>query len=460
MKTVRHNGPLQRHAGTIHRLGRGRRTGIALAVIYILCAVTPVFKFGPIKFGEPITFALCIWFALKRPNSPQTLVGRGLVRVIVIFLTVCALGIVANMSDMYDLQGFGGELLKKPGWIGVARIGQLGICCLLTETLVRLFGSGRISLSSFARTYTYVAIAMAIASTLATLTLRFAGFAPLGFAYITSSGGARACGLFGEGGPLGLYLGTAFVVDVCLLTRDKWIYRWGRAAVFLSAIAAAESKAGTMFLAGSLVLWIRHSGIPARLRRAISWGLGVPVVLVTVFFIAKPLLDNVADARAMVYETAINDPTDYNYMAGRVVGSIIVPRMIRDKPLLGVGIGNYGLFRNDPKYLEGLPAIEVWDLNGLGLLGMAAEIGVPLLLFFVGMLYMVYHRSRRAGRACVVAAAPLLAFIFGVQVTFLYPWLLLGLAIAWCDAVIHERQLVARRSPIKSNAPSRIHASN
>lgn len=63
---------------------------------------------------------------------------------------------------------------------------------------------------------------------------------------------------------------------------------------------------------------------------------------------------------------------DYNLVVGRVSALHIVPKMVATHPLTGIGFGNYPLMRNDPNYLDGLPAItEVEDLPGLGLLGVS-----------------------------------------------------------------------------------------
>ena len=41
---------------------------------------------------------------------------------------------------------------------------------------------------------------------------------------------------------------------------------------------------------------------------------------------------------------------DGNFVSGRVAGAFIVPKMVEEHPVVGVGWGNYGLVRDAPEY--------------------------------------------------------------------------------------------------------------
>ena len=71
----------------------------------------------------------------------------------------------------------------------------------------------------------------------------------------------------------------------------------------------------------------------------------------------------------------------------------LVPRMIIMNPIFGIGIGNYSLVRNDPKYLKGLPVYYQWDQHSLGLIGYLPEFGIPLFLLFIYLLFKPVYWS-------------------------------------------------------------------
>ena len=123
---------------------------------------------------------------------------------------------------------------------------------------------------------------------------------------------------------------------------------------------------------------------------------------------------------------------------GRLAAFVIVPQMIAAHPLVGIGVGNYSLMRNDPDYLQGLPAVDDWDLAGMGLLGSTAEFGIPLTLFLLALLLRPSIRAgRRKSPAIVAVAAALLplAFLLGVNLNFFYPWLVAAFVLSLEPAV-------------------------
>jgi hypothetical protein len=121
-----------------------------------------------------------------------------------------------------------------------------------------------------------------------------------------------------------------------------------------------------------------------------------------------------------------------NLVAGRVSALYIVPKMISAHPVTGIGLGNYPLMRNDPHYLGVLPAIpEVEDVGGIGIPGIAAEIGIPATLWLLILLFMPYQVCRKSASILAVAAAfQPLAHTFAVQLTFFYPWFVSACALA------------------------------
>jgi len=122
---------------------------------------------------------------------------------------------------------------------------------------------------------------------------------------------------------------------------------------------------------------------------------------------------------------------DYNVVLGRVAALYIVPRMIASHPWTGIGFGNYPLMRNDPHYLGILPSVRhVEDVPGIGIPGIAAEMGIPATLLLVALLLSPVWWSRK--QATIVGVAALfqcLAHTFAVQLTFFYPWFVSACAV-------------------------------
>ena len=156
-------------------------------------------------------------------------------------------------------------------------------------------------------------------------------------------------------------------------------------------------------------------------------------------FISSPLNEQIKDYVSLmqnVEEASQQRANDSALVMGRVAGSYIVRQMIADRPILGIGIGNYSLVRNNPAYRGALPEVDGWDLTGLGFLGYVAEFGLPLSIVFIVLLGRpVYHawRKRAPGVLLAIVLFQPIAHGLGAQVTFFYPWILsaVGLAYLW-----------------------------
>jgi hypothetical protein len=138
-------------------------------------------------------------------------------------------------------------------------------------------------------------------------------------------------------------------------------------------------------------------------------------------------------------------------VAGRIAALYIVPKMISAHPFTGIGFGNYPLMRNDPHYLGFLPEVrDMEDLTGLGLAGIAPEIGLPATLWLMILLFQPYWANRKG--ASIIAISLLFqptAHVLGVQIAFFYPWFVSACALAaasYREPQTPERLQVAPRS--------------
>jgi hypothetical protein len=243
----------------------------------------------------------------------------------------------------------------------------------------------------------------------------------------------RVRGFFNEGGPYGIFLISVGLIAVLRArlfpSRIRTLFKL-ELAMLTVALYLSGSKAG--FLTVVILCAIAAVAAGSRAQRFAILGIfGLSLALLLMIFGGK--FAGYAYAYVNLDEALAYRPDDPSLIMGRVAAAAIVPRMIAAHPVAGIGVGNYSLMRNDPDYLQGLPPVDEWDLPGVGLLGSAAEFGVPLTLAFVAVLLYPFFRARRARAPAVVAVAAgfqPVAFALGVNLNFFYPWLVAGIAMA------------------------------
>jgi hypothetical protein len=244
----------------------------------------------------------------------------------------------------------------------------------------------------------------------------------------------RARALFAEGGEFGLYtvsiiLVAAFRHYVLRDTRSPW-YLWAFTMPILGAgLITSKSKSGAVCLL-AILGWsaIRH----LRLRYAFAGAaLGGLLVLTT------PIISSL-EAYWSIYQNfdriAYAFRNDVNIAAGRASAISVIPEMVKLHPLLGIGIGNYGLLRADPKI--GIPAADIWDLGGLGLFDYSAQFGLPLFLYFLWLVWRPWRLAKQVRPqlpdvVLMIAGFQLFAEGIEVQPTFVYPWLVSAIAMGF-----------------------------
>jgi hypothetical protein len=249
----------------------------------------------------------------------------------------------------------------------------------------------------------------------------------------------RAAGFFNEGGPFGLYLMSNIAVGWLLRTSERSTLKRAillamlpnLVALILSASKAAYFGIGFMLLLQALI------GSSLRQR----------IVIVCIFAILAGLIlsyTNVSHG-VLAYANASEQyvllsnlyPTNYNLVVGRVAGLFFVPRMIAAHPWVGVGLANYGLVRNAYEYRGASAWVNIADTPGLGIVGQIAEIGIPLSLYLLYILFLPVVLVRRT-----TAWTPLITLIliqpvvhlFGAQLNLTYPWITTAFALGLAGA--------------------------
>jgi hypothetical protein len=395
-----------------------------------LASLTAV-KLGEIESVEIYTWlALGLIAALVYRNRLCLRAHRSvllLLRAYLIFLiSAAALAFWALTQPSFPPPGT--PLLNTAPYLSIARLIQFADAIGALLLTAELICSRPPLCLLIAQSYVYAGVISAAYSLVSWVALL--GDLDLGGAY--RPGFFRARGFFVEGGPFGVYL--VSVILVCIFRRhvlhrgDPRAY-WFQLTILFIALAASASKAAIIL---AVLLTVYYIVTTRRVRYLVAFapifaGLALAANFAT-------FIRHYAENYVHFSLVAEENPYDTNVIQGRLMAAILVPTMVEHHPITGVGIGNYSLQRNNPLYLGPLPTSVSWDLPGLGLLGYTAELGIPLLLYLCWLLWRPVALSRRAGAPAIVVllgAYQLFAHIMGVQPTFVYPWIVSGLALGY-----------------------------
>ena len=324
------------------------------------------------------------------------------------------------------------HLLKQPGILPLSKLVELALVILSTVVIARLLIVDRGLLGFAGRVYVQIGVVNGLFAITSWLLLVYAGVDVLGAYFGGASDVPRARGFFNEGGPYGMYACSVMAVALArrYVARDigrmamVWVL-----AVMGASVVLAESKAAYLFFAAVGLWWSLRR---IQLRRMVIGCAAVAVVLVW-----TPLPGAVEgywySYRALEGFAAAH-PDDRLQVMGRVAAIYIAPRVVEAHPITGVGLGNYSLVRNDPRYLGALPETDGWDLPGLGLVGYAADLGLPLLGYLIWLIWRpvsIAVRRKAPNWVVLLSAYQFFAQLFGVQITFFYPWFVTAVALGY-----------------------------
>ncbi len=394
--------------------------------ITCIFAGTPVIKFGDVQLLEVFLFLHLLWLTLiliiRKFRAPLNSLWRSLGPPYAIFFLVSLLLALASLRFHFYPPLASEPFLKQPFVLSVARLAELflGIFHML-----------------------YIATILKDSQATRLYAIRFYfwfGFASGIFVFLSLpfKHGLRATGLFNEGGPYGLYLISIIIAGLLLyrvggLTKIQSVVA---APVILTVFIMSQSKAA---VSACLFLFLLNIFIMGSIRRKISF-----VVVIVALAVSINAFTNLPDqvggyiTSYMLVQQAGGriDQGVYGGFGGRVAGAVLLPRMLLAHPVTGIGLGNYPLLFNDPEYLQGLPATDVWELPGMGIAEYVAELGLPLFIYlFILLLTPAWMASRRKSLSIVLVFALVqpLVNLFGAQLNFYYPWICSGFALGFLN---------------------------
>jgi len=264
-------------------------------------------------------------------------------------------------------------------------------------------------------------------------------------------GDGRGRGGFTEGGPWGLYLVTACIVARILAARKE--ISQPKMVLVIVTMAAAFLVARSKASAGcALLIFLTGIFWKSNWRQKITSLFAIALVCTAIYYLldVQDTWEKLMKARKMAEVMVRFDRDNPSTAYGRLAASVIVPRMIEQHPLTGIGFGNYPVMRNDPTYLGMMFPVRYYDLPGLGLISLTAEIGIPsLIALYVIMFYPAYWANKTGAHRLVFTLAlcqPVVTLI-GAQVTFYYPWLMSAFAISFLP--LAHGKMVARRRVVR-----------
>ena len=401
-------------------------------LIGLLCLLAPLtdLKLGSIQPVEVLLFFLLpvvagrILMTLQVKSSAETI---SLLRKYIFFLFAATVLAFLSLRLKFYLSGEM-SLLKTPPYLSMAKLFQLVVIIMAMFILIFWFVRQPKLLNYFATCYIYVGVFNSVYALISCVAL-FAGI-ELGGAY--GEEWPRARGFFVEGGPFGTYLVSVLLVVVFrkkVLNQGSNLQTLIQLFILTVAFFASSSKAA--FLLVFLLLMYFQV-----IRKKAKYIIFVIIFMMPLFF-ATGKVQGIAGYVGQYNNftvQALGNPEDGNLVMGRLMAAVLVPRILMDHPLSGIGLGNYSLQRNNPDYLQGLPTTDKWDLPGLGLAGYAAELGLPLIIFFMWLVWHPVREMRKKNMSpflIILASYQFFGFLLGTQITFIYPWLVAALALGY-----------------------------
>jgi hypothetical protein len=411
----------------------------AIALLVFWASTTDV-KVADVQPVELVSLGILatgiLIFILKGFRIKLGKISAVLAKNYIIFSLVMMTLVCINLQQTFFVPGTATSIIKQPFWISLSRFIQLTMIYTSFLYLLECFRTEPRLLRFAIRIYVVTGIISAVYGLVSYAILRISGLDLYG-AYDTY-GLFRTKGFFVEGGPFGLYMLSVMILKLFqgqIFNYKLRVTDYIHLVILFSAFVLSVSKSAILAMVMLVIFYQLVSRISIK-----AFILTVVVSLVMAPILYKPIVLGIEiyqNDYQNFAQAVIDRPDDQNLIMGRIAGSFIVPQMILQRPFLGVGLGNYSLTRNDPNYSRGIPAVEYWDLPGLGLLGYLAELGIPLTLYLIYLLCrpLIFGFTGKANAyVLTLLCFQLIDHLMGVQLTFIYPWIITAIALG----IIHH----------------------
>ncbi len=402
-------------------------TMILIVCLITFCIQTADIKFGFIKVSELILL-LFLPFLIKKS------INKFIFYFLIFFTIEAVLGLILTATHEFDI--LGSSRFKAPYVITIGRYIELVSCLILGIITFRLFqkqyANSRIIVDYLVNWNIAITIVFAVIYVLV-----FSRILPLHSSIVVYEN-YRLRGFYNEGGPYGLMLSFIFMLTFFQPKSSKRILK----QIFLFFIIAfcARSKAGVLLI----VVWIGMLNFDYLKNKFKVLAFPVIVLfLIGFYYLFINISSMYITELNRVKLSVVERPTDINLILGRVSGTYIVPNMVKENPVFGIGLGNYPLLRNNAEYRAFFPKppkeVLNIDAHGFGgLVDIIVEMGIIGFILFASIIYQLHKELKKLNRGYILLTGFLLLFCFGVQIYFLYPWAFLGIILAYQNNYIDE----------------------
>lgn len=389
----------------------------SFAIFVVFCIQFTELKIDVIKIAE-------ISLLLTTPFIYGKFVNRWILRLLGLFTIWFVLTIICNpFRDFYLLSEV--SILKTPYIISFGRYLELLACINLMALIYSYFKD-----LSYAEILKIVKLIVVLNICVLLGILLIYGLHRIGFIEETyiSYVNFRLRGGYSEGGPFGLMLSFIFILTFMYKSRYKGLVRF---LLAITIVFFARSKAGILLI----IIWyilMYYKWLYFKIRRLNIIILIVGGIITSIVFVklASFYINDIKHIK----EEVVKRPTDINLVMGRIAGIFIFPDMIKDHPVVGIGLGNYPLMRNNPDYLDFIPVSPKGktDAHGFGgLIQLLVDGGLIIFIPFLVIMYLFNKKLKKQGYNLeIYHYAFLLFFTLGVQIYFLYPWVLFGIVLS------------------------------
>lgn len=409
------------------KISLNKETKLTVLIYFIIfCIQATDIKIGFIKISELILLLLCPFVFLQKNN-------KYIVYCFFFFSIQLIFSFFITYNTTYSIVSK--SFLKTPYMISISRYLELIACltlCILTYNLIKKNKTisneivHRIVKININITKVFVFIYIIV----------FLKILPIKQSLIVYDN-YRLRGLYVEGGPYGLMLSFIFILTY-FTDKKKRIYN--QLFLVFVILFLAKSKAGLICVL--IIITLKNSlYLKQKFKQII-----VPFVLISIvslYFIGKKISYMYVSEMDKIHQSVQERPNDTNLIMGRLSGFYIIPKMILDNPTFGIGLGNYPLARNNKEYrgFFPLPPKEVRDMDASGFGGITdiiIEMGLVGLIMFFSIIYLLMLELYMIRYGIIILSFYIVLFSMGVQLYFLYPWILFSIIIAYKNKYIHE----------------------